>query len=155
MRCKSLCHNASMGFDSPRLHSTRSKNLRFFLACSWQAIILKTTQDDASNGALSERSESKGMAERYYVYILLCADKSFYVGSTKDIKTRIKRHNDGQGAQYTRIRRPVRLVYHEVYPDEVAAVRRERHLKRWSRAKKLALIEGNKDRLKQLSKRRN
>ena len=95
------------------------------------------------------------MAERYYVYILLCADKSLYVGSTKDIKNRVKRHNEGHGAQYTRIRRPVRLVHHEVYPDETAAVRRERQLKRWSRAKKQALFEGDKDRLKQLSKRRN
>ncbi len=95
------------------------------------------------------------MAERYYVYILLCADQSFYVGSTKDIENRVKRHNEGQGAQYTRARRPVHLVYHEVYPDADAAVRRERQLKRWSHAKKQALIEGDKDRLKQLSKRRN
>jgi len=90
----------------------------------------------------------------YYVYILRCLDGSFYVGSSQDLEEREKAHNDGQAASFTRLRRPVTLIYSEAYETEALAVRRERQIKKWSRAKKEALISGGFGRLKQLSKRR-
>ncbi len=89
-----------------------------------------------------------------FVYILRCADDTFYVGHAENLQARLKEHNGGHGAQYTAIRRPVRLVYSEEFDSLKAAVFRERQLKRWSRAKKEALISGEFDRLKQLSKGR-
>lgn len=82
---------------------------------------------------------AKGAGE-YYVYIVLCSDASYYIGSTNDLEKRLKTHNDGQGAKYTRSRRPVRLVYHETYADKSEALRRERELKGWKRAQKDALV---------------
>jgi putative endonuclease len=79
----------------------------------------------------------------YYVYILRCADASFYVGSAQDLRARLKAHNNGRGASYTFKHRPVRLIYYESFDSEGNAVTRERQLKRWSRDKKEALIEGD------------
>jgi putative endonuclease len=90
----------------------------------------------------------------YYVYILRCADGSFYVGSTHDVAARIARHNEGRAATYTAIRRPVALVYTEAFSDQLSAMRRERQLKGWSHQKREALINGDATRLHQLSKRR-
>jgi putative endonuclease len=97
--------------------------------------------------------ESNGAA-MYYVYILRCADDSFYVGSTQDIDSRVAAHNDGRGAAYTFKHRPVHLVYSELFDSEIQAVTRERQLKRWSHGKKQALIDENIQRLTYLSKRR-
>ena len=91
----------------------------------------------------------------YYAYILRCADDSFYVGSAQDLDSRVKAHNDGRGAAHTFKHRPVQLVYSEGFESEIAAVTRERQLKRWSHGKKQALVEGNIRRLKRLSKRRS
>jgi putative endonuclease len=93
-------------------------------------------------------------APMHYVYILRCADDSFYVGSTQDIDSRVQLHNDGRGAAYTFKHCPVRLVYSEVFDSEAKAVRRERQLKHWSHGKKQALVDGNIQRLTHLSKRR-
>jgi predicted GIY-YIG superfamily endonuclease len=90
----------------------------------------------------------------HFVYILRCADGSYYVGSTQDLQGRVATHNAGGGPPYTRRRLPVVLVYSEPFASTSHAVRRERQLKRWSRAKKAALIAGNLDKLKKLSKRR-
>jgi putative endonuclease len=73
--------------------------------------------------------------------MLRCADGSFYVGYTSDVQKRIKAHNDGRGALWTACQRPVALAYQEQHPTEVDAVARERQLKRWTHAKKLALIK--------------
>jgi len=89
----------------------------------------------------------------YYVYILCCADDSYYVGSAQDLDARVKAHNDGRGAAYTFKHRPVHVVYSEALDSEVQAVTPERQLKRWSRGKKEALIAGDLNRLKHLSKR--
>ena len=72
----------------------------------------------ASNGALSEppKCESKGfMSDTVHVYILRCADGSYYVGLTEDLKGRENAHNTGRGSKYTYLRRPVQLVYSESY----------------------------------------
>ena len=84
----------------------------------------------------------------------LALNGSFYVGSTQNLATRIKTHNDGRGAAHTFKHRPFRLVYSERFLSETEASARERQLKRWSHEKKAALIEGNLERLKRLSKRR-
>ena len=76
------------------------------------------------------------------VYILRCADGTLYTGWTTDLERRLRAHNSGQGAKYTRGRRPVRLVYREERPTRSAAQRREAAIRRLSRADKLKLIEG-------------
>lgn len=90
----------------------------------------------------------------FYVYIVRCSNGSYYVGSTQDLQQRLKAHNDARAAQYTSIRRPVKLVYSETYDSAAAADRRERQLKKWSHAKKEALAAGDKEELKRISKRR-
>ena len=87
----------------------------------------------------------------YSVYIARCSDGTLYVGHTENLELREKEHNDGRGARYTAMRRPVRLVYTEVLESLEAAVRREHQLKRWSLAKKEALVAGDLQRLKRLS----
>ena len=90
----------------------------------------------------------------FYVYILRCADENLYIGSAHNLDARVKAHNDGRGAAYTFKHSPVGLVYSEAFHSETEAVTRERQLKRWSRAKKEALVAGDIARLKSLSKRR-
>src|SRR3712207_2389523 len=86
-----------------------------------------------------------------FVYIVQCGDGSLYVGHSFDVHARVGCHNDGRGAEWTAARRPVVLVYSEQAPSEAAAVRPERQIKRWTHAKKLALIRGDLARLKELA----
>jgi putative endonuclease len=74
------------------------------------------------------------------IYIVECADQTFYTGWTTDLKRRLKMHNAGRGAKYTRSRIPVRLVYVEDQPSRAAAMQRELEIKRLRRAQKLKLI---------------
>lgn len=77
----------------------------------------------------------------YFVYILECADGTFYAGSTNDLEKRLHKHNNlKSGAHYTKIRRPVVLRYSEEVPDFATARAREAEFKRWSRAEKLEFI---------------
>lgn len=79
----------------------------------------------------------------HYTYILKCADDTLYVGSTNDLEKRLHQHNNlKQGAHYTKIRRPVVLVYSEVCESFSVARKREAELKRLSRVEKLGLISG-------------
>ena len=57
----------------------------------------------------------------WWTYLLRCADTTLYLGSTTDLKRRLREHNDGKGGGYTRGRRPVRLLYHESHPDRASA----------------------------------
>ncbi len=77
----------------------------------------------------------------WFVYMLRCGDGSLYTGCTNDLYRRLKVHQSGRGAKYTRSRRPVALVYQEELPDRSAALRREAAVKRLTRAQKLALIQ--------------
>lgn len=86
-----------------------------------------------------------------YMYILECADGTFYVGSTRDLRSRITQHEKGEGAQHTAARRPVKLVYYECFDRIDKAFEREKQVQGWSRAKKLSLITGDVERLKDLS----
>ena len=76
-----------------------------------------------------------------YVYILECADGTLYTGWTTCPERRVKAHNSGKGAKYTRSRRPVRLVYTETCQNQHDALRREYEIKQLSRAQKLLLIK--------------
>ena len=73
-------------------------------------------------------------------YILKCADNTLYTGWTTDLEKRLKAHNQGKGAKYTRSRRPVTLVYHEVFETKEEAMRREAAIKKLSRSQKERLI---------------
>ena len=75
-----------------------------------------------------------------YAYLVRCADGSLYAGWTSDLAARVKAHNAGEGAKYTRSRRPVELVYWEEFGTREEAMSREWHLKRLTRQEKLALI---------------
>ncbi|MGB5505194.1 MAG: GIY-YIG nuclease family protein [Sulfurovum sp.] len=79
----------------------------------------------------------------YFVYIVKCADETFYTGIATELERRIEEHNNSdKGAKYTRARRPVRLVYSEEYPDRSSASKREYEIKKkMSRSEKLKLIE--------------
>ncbi|WP_051479115.1 GIY-YIG nuclease family protein [Arthrobacter sp. H5] len=82
------------------------------------------------------------------MYILICADGSFYVGSTMDLERRLNEHQAGEGAQYTFRRLPVQLAYCEEYERVTDAFAREKQVQNWSRAKRIALIEGRADQIK-------
>ena len=79
-----------------------------------------------------------------YVYILKCADGSLYTGWTNDLKQRLKTHNQGRGAKYTRARLPVELVYFETLETRGDALSREAQIKKLSRKAKLQLIQSQK-----------
>ncbi len=81
----------------------------------------------------------------WFVYIVRCADDSLYTGITTDVSRRVKEHNGeaGTGSKYTRSQRPVVMVYKETAATRSAALKRERSLKKLSRARKLAVIAAN------------
>jgi putative endonuclease len=88
----------------------------------------------------------------YYVYILRCADNSYYTGITNDIDRRLSEHQEGDSpTSYTFTRRPVKLVFIERFVDINVAIDFEKQIKGWSRKKKEALIERNYNKLKELS----
>ncbi|MFH4903812.1 GIY-YIG nuclease family protein [Staphylococcus cohnii] len=78
--------------------------------------------------------------DKHFIYIVRCKDGSLYTGYAKDIEQRIAKHNSGQGAKYTKIRRPVELVYQEMFGTKSEAMKREYEIKTFSRQKKLQLI---------------
>ena len=80
-------------------------------------------------------------AEDWFVYIVECADGTFYTGITNDLERRVHEHNTGKGARYTRSRRPVVLRYHEIQPDRSHASAREYRIKALSRVGKRKLMD--------------
>ena len=77
-----------------------------------------------------------------FCYILECADGTYYTGWTTDPERRVKQHNKGIGARYTKTRRPVKMVYLEEQPDKISALKRELAIKKMKRGQKSKLIEG-------------
>lgn len=77
---------------------------------------------------------------RCFCYIVECADGTYYTGWAVDPEKRVKVHNAGRGAKYTKMRLPVRLVYVEEQPDRVTAMKRERAIKKMTREKKQKLF---------------
>jgi len=91
--------------------------------------------------------------EKYSTYILQCSDGSYYVGVTNDIDRRLYEHQEGHNTKaYTFRRRPVKLVFCEHFHDINQAIDFEKQIKGWRRAKKEALINGQWDKLPELSK---
>ena len=87
-----------------------------------------------------------------YMYILKCSNGYFYTGSTKNLERRLKQHQNGEGAQFTRNNLPVELVYFEEFERIDKAFYREKQVQRWSKGKKEALVKGDMERLIELSK---
>ncbi len=81
-----------------------------------------------------------------YTYLLECADGTLYCGWTNCLEARVKAHNDGKGAKYTKSRRPVKLVYYEVFETKGEAMSREASIKNLTRKQKQELISGNSPR---------
>lgn len=77
-----------------------------------------------------------------YTYILKCRDGSLYTGWTTDLERRLKEHNSGKGAKYTKSRRPVMLVYYETFDTKEEAMKREYAIKQLRRKDKLKLMKG-------------
>jgi putative endonuclease len=86
-----------------------------------------------------------------WVYILFCRNESLYVGQTHDVERRLRRHTQGTGTRHTALLKDFVLIFVEGPMEPSAAILRERQLKKWSRAKKLALIRGDKAELRRLS----
>ena len=86
------------------------------------------------------------------MYILKCSDESYYTGSTKDLELRLQQHQTGLGANHTKKRLPVKLVYFEEFNRIDEAFYREKQVQGWSRKKKEALINGDFDKLSHLAR---
>ncbi len=95
------------------------------------------------------------MLSPYFVYIVQCSDGSYYIGSTKNIEQRLLTHRKGRGARYTALRLPIVLVHTESFSSQTKAMHRESQLKKWSHAKKHALIQRDVVNLRDLSKSRD
>lgn len=80
-----------------------------------------------------------------YTYLLECADHTLYCGWTNHLEKRVRAHNEGRGAKYTKSRRPVTLVYYEEFGTKTEAMKREAAIKRLSRSEKQRLIKGGPD----------
>lgn len=86
-----------------------------------------------------------------WMYILLCSDGSYYTGSTTNLELRMAQHQSGEGANHTKKRLPVQLLYFEEFDRIDEAFYREKQIQGWSRSKKEALINGQSDALKKLA----
>jgi putative endonuclease len=86
-----------------------------------------------------------------YLYILECSDGSYYTGSTIDLEQRLNQHQNGQGANHTKKRLPVKLVYYEEYERIDHAFNREKQIQGWNRKKKEALIDGTPELLPEIA----
>jgi putative endonuclease len=87
-----------------------------------------------------------------YMYILECSDGSYYTGSTNNLNLRIEQHQNGEGANHTKKRLPVRLVYYEEFERVDQAFYREKQVQGWSRKKKEALINSQHEKLPLISR---
>ena len=92
---------------------------------------------------------------RFYVYILLCSDDTFYTGHTDNLEQRVNEHHFGGKCKYTSERRPLELVWRIAFPTREQAKEIERQIKKWSQAKKRALIRGDFDLISLLAKKRD
>ena len=90
----------------------------------------------------------------FWVYMLQCADQSYYVGHTNDLEQRILQHQTGELDAYTATRRPVRVVYTQEFPSREEALAAELQIKGWSRKKKQALVHGDWLEISRLARRR-
>ena len=80
----------------------------------------------------------------HYTYMLKCKDGTYYIGYTNDLEKRVKAHNEGKGAKYTKGRGPVELIYYEEYEEKSIAMRREWEIKRLTKSQKEELCKNGK-----------
>lgn len=90
------------------------------------------------------------MDKNWTVYMLECADGTLYTGITDDLERRLRAHNEGRGAKYTRGRGPLKLRYLELVPDKSTALKREHALKQLRRSEKMAIIQEKEREIKSL-----
>ena len=90
----------------------------------------------------------------FWVYLLQCADQSYYVGHTDELEKRIQQHERGEVGGYTSTHRPVRVVFTQEFASREEALAAERQIKGWSRRKKAALARGDWSEMSRLSRRR-
>jgi predicted GIY-YIG superfamily endonuclease len=95
------------------------------------------------------------MGQPFFAYVLLCADGSYYVGHTDDLERRINEHEAGEKCAYTETRRPIRLVWSQEFAAREDALAAELQIKRWSRAKKEALIRADAETLRREARKKN
>ena len=93
------------------------------------------------------------MTKPFFAYILRCSDGSYYTGSTDELEHRVAQHQHGDGSEWTRSRLPVELVWYQEFITREQAKEAEQQIKRWSRAKKRALIAGRFDIVSKLASR--
>jgi len=79
----------------------------------------------------------------WFTYILLCQDGSYYIGSTNDVQKRFQDHVEGRGARYTKSHKPEKIIYQEKFSTKSEALKREAELKKWTKTRKSALVNGN------------
>jgi putative endonuclease len=91
--------------------------------------------------SIPRRCDVYYMENNYFVYILKCNDGTYYIGYTNDIPKRVKVHNAGKGAKYTRGRLPVEVVFQQSFETKSEALKQEYKLKRMTRSEKEKLIE--------------
>lgn len=91
-------------------------------------------------GEKEKSAPGKRKKEKWFLYILRCADQSLYTGVTKDLDRRLKKHSEGKAARYTRTRLPVEMVYRETCRSRTEALIRECAVKALPKAKKLLLV---------------
>ena len=93
-----------------------------------------------STSVKAKDSKTSQKVATWVVYIVQCADGTFYTGITNNLERRLKQHNAGTASRYTRYRLPVTLIYQEVQPTKSAALKRELEIKKLSRKAKQRLI---------------
>src|SRR5205809_7387562 len=91
-------------------------------------------------GKKNRKPRADPAANKWFVYVLRCADGSLYTGIAKDVNRRCQQHNDGKASRYTRSRRPTKLVWHEAQPGRSSALKREAAIKAMTRRAKLGMI---------------
>jgi putative endonuclease len=107
----------------------------------------------AVDEVLADRDSGSSTRAMPHVYVLRCSDGSYYVGSTVNLEARLRQHELGEAAEYTKRRRPVSLVYAHEFATAAEAFAMEKKIQGWSRAKREALIAGRFDLLPDLSSR--
>ncbi len=113
------------------------------------------SRSERQRGLSAVEGRNRNNMTKGYMYILECSDGSYYTGSTKDLERRIKQHENGEGANHTKKRLPVKLVYFEEFTRIDWAFNREKQVQGWSRKKKEALINGEIEKLHELAECKN
>ena len=108
-----------------------------------------------SKDKTNRKDKKSSRMKKYHVYIIQCSDGSYYTGISNDIERRLREHNEGKDSKsFTFNRRPVRLKFSTSFTNSIDAIRFEKQVKGWSRAKKEALINGEFKELIALAKKK-